>query len=247
MDCNTARLLLAFVRPSNPTETDAAEAEALQQHLDGCAACAALAHDERRADDRFSRAMQAVKVPSGLRERLLVRLDAEREAWRRGWGKVAAAAVLLLTIGLGLGYVLWAPRVPDVDLPAVAQAANRAPTTDKQVEEAFKEEFKVQMKAPEDLNYRLLEGYHLALFQGQPVPYLVFAFNRPNESAQVAHVYVLSVNQFNKKSALEFAGNLRSGRFSISVHDMDNPYFYIMIYSGNRDDFKKPKPRARLT
>lgn len=45
MDCNTARLLLAFVRPSNPTETDAAEAEALQQHLDGCAACAALAHD----------------------------------------------------------------------------------------------------------------------------------------------------------------------------------------------------------
>src|SRR5262245_38578280 len=109
MDCRSARLLLDFDRPQlqgTRPELEGDEVEALRTHLADCDACRSLAQDERAADDALSRAVKAVPVPDGLRDRLLARLSAERDAW---WRRVllrsagVAAAVFLAVWGA----MLW--------------------------------------------------------------------------------------------------------------------------------------------
>src|SRR5947209_7636374 len=120
MDCKNARLLLEFARPGG-RELEAADAEALHQHLAECSECAALAHDEQRADEHLGRAMRDVPVPAGLRERVLKRLSVERDAWYRRWlVRWAAAAAVLLAVGL-LGYHYWFGQRPALDGTVVHQ------------------------------------------------------------------------------------------------------------------------------
>src|SRR5438094_788506 len=99
MDCRTARLLLDFARPI-PAELEADASRDLEHHLAGCADCDSLARAERRLDEPLGRAMRAVPLPLGLRDRLLARLDAERGAWQRRWmfRSLAAAAALALAV-----------------------------------------------------------------------------------------------------------------------------------------------------
>src|SRR5262245_9946162 len=107
MDCNTARLFLQLGRPGSPDLAGEEVAE-LENHLAQCAACGQLAHDQDRLDQHLSRAMRDVPVPVGLKEQVLLRLDAERGAMHRRWGGRAvlgaAAAAALLLGGWGVWY-----------------------------------------------------------------------------------------------------------------------------------------------
>src|SRR5437867_12201644 len=101
MDCRTARQLLEFARPRS-LELEGSEAEALESHLADCPECGPLAQAERQIDDRVGRAMRAVVLPDGLRDRLLNGLRQDRRLARRRWfGRVAVAATILLAVGLG--------------------------------------------------------------------------------------------------------------------------------------------------
>src|SRR5437867_7212313 len=102
MDCRAARQLLEFARPRS-LELEGSEAEALESHLADCPECGPLAQAERQIDDRMGRAMRAVVLPDGLRDRLVHCLRKERRLARRPWlARVAVAAAVALAIGFGL-------------------------------------------------------------------------------------------------------------------------------------------------
>lgn len=118
MDCDNARLFLAYLSPSGK-DLDGAEAEELRTHLEQCSACNALAMNARRLDQHVGRAMHDVPVPAGLNARLLQRLADEGGKVRRRWLKrvasLAAAAMLLFGVSYG-AYVWYAPRLNAIDV-----------------------------------------------------------------------------------------------------------------------------------
>src|SRR5207244_1179937 len=107
MDCNTARLLLAFSRPK-ASELETCAAEALNDHLADCAECGSLARGEHQHERLVGLAMRQVSIPTDLRQRLLTRLRTERRTWYKRLPqrhpRVAAgvAAILLLAVGLAV-------------------------------------------------------------------------------------------------------------------------------------------------
>jgi len=237
MDCKHARLLLAFVRPNNP-EVDASETNALNRHLESCPDCATLARDDQRADDQIGRAMNDVPLPENLRQRLLNRLNAERDAWRRRWLlRAAAAAAVLLAVFLGV-HAYWSqPAKIDPEQLAALNHPQFPKANTEEVEKAFK----VMAAAPE-LRVHLIKGYQLAVFQKQQVPYLLLTAPGRDGPA-VAHVHVLSKKQFDWDDARNLPNRFQSGTVRVSVQDINTQFFYVMIYTaGDQDLFLVPRP-----
>src|SRR5262245_53287720 len=165
MECRNARLLLEFTRPGGG-ELDAVEAQALDQHLSECPECAALARAERRADEHLGRAIRDVPVPDGLRERILGKLAAERDAWYRRWviraGGIAAALLLVALVG----WWLWPPSLPALttaDVPHLVEAKPRLNQDDIYID--FRK--KVETELPPGFNYNLVKSYDLATLHGR--------------------------------------------------------------------------------
>jgi hypothetical protein len=241
MDCKNARLLMELTRPGGG-ELDAADAEALEQHLADCPDCGPVARDERRADEHLGRAMRDVPVPAGLRERILQKLPADPgpSAPRRWpWRYLGAAAAVFVVAGLGLlAWRLWFSPRPAVDVVAFAQEVNGLPfvrTEDR--EKKVVEDFKalgVTMVPPPKFDYNLLDSYGLVVFKdGQQVPQLRF-FTRGDKDSPpaLALVYVLSSRQFNLEQTLENAKGIPSGTRMVEVHP-DGNYLYLIEYTGH--------------
>jgi hypothetical protein len=198
MDCKTARLLFDFVRPGT-AEMDAAEVAAFEQHLAACPECDALARAERGVDLAIAKAMQAVEVPAGLRNRLLTRLERERGdvylRWFGHTGRVAAAAAAVVLVCWGV-YAWRQSHLPSVDMDrAWDEAHNRmvAPLGGDDLAEHFRK-LGYDGRFPRNLNYSMLAYYGMAEFQGRAVPQLIFL--TPQGGAR-AEVLVLSPKQFN--------------------------------------------------
>lgn len=195
MECKDARLLSWFVRPGQ-VELEPRETAELQQHLQGCPECAAAVRAEARVDAVFSRAMQAVPIPSGLQTRLLNRLDKGR-TWQR-WsvrGLAMAAALLLM---IGLGYYWFGPQ-PAFDIEDFVAVVNRRSVASPEEVETWFHEQHLAVVAPRQLNYRLLDSCDVVYLQGRRVPKLLFVHRGEGRTA-VAHVYVLAAGQFNLTS-----------------------------------------------
>jgi hypothetical protein len=210
MDCRTARLLLEFVRP-RAAELEGSDADALEGHLLACAECESLARSERLADEHVGKAVRAVPVPAGAKERLLARLAAERRAKLRRWavptGLAAAAAVVLLIVG---GWLAWRPHPkPTADLQDFARRQSErfaSRNSPEAVEEWFQNQYGIAFTAPRTiqqrrLNYALVRLIDRGDFQGERVPMLYFLRlekdGQQHEVESSALVYVLSGEQFN--------------------------------------------------
>src|SRR5947208_9129496 len=100
MDCERTRPLLPFARPGSH-ELDAATIAGIERHLADCPDCSARFAAERRLDDQFARAFQAVRPPDGMRQRLGQRLVSARRAWWRV--RVVQAAALTGALALAAG------------------------------------------------------------------------------------------------------------------------------------------------
>jgi hypothetical protein len=125
VNCETARLLLAFHRPHGP-ELGPDEARALGEHVATCAACGARARHDQAFDQAVAAAMNAVPIPIGLRERLLARVTNLQSARGRQWAVYAAAAALLLAVGLAVfRFATREERVTWADLHALVPPAPR--------------------------------------------------------------------------------------------------------------------------
>jgi hypothetical protein len=232
MDCKHARLLLEFAHPRGK-ELEGGEAEALEGHLADCPECGALAHQERRLDDHLGRAVRAVPVPAGLRERLLNKLSVERDAWYRRLvlrtaGLVAAAAAVVLLVWGGLHTLR-----PEVDPVEVVDWHPRPGFTPEAVEQWFQDERNVHTAAPgrKYLNYQWLSYYDLVEFcgSGKRVPMLLFTYTGNDRAAQ-AQVFILTDHQFQGLKDLVDQKPQGSKGYEVKVlRNPDQPHFYYVV------------------
>jgi hypothetical protein len=254
MDCKTVRLLLDFARPHAP-EVEPADAEALDRHLAGCAACAALAADERRLDDVLGRAMRQVAVPDHFRQQLLNRLEAERAAWYRRWYGHALRAALAasLLVAAVWGALVWRSRhLPEPRLDSLQEEVALRDIngyTKDAVAEAYRQQG-FETVVPPHLNYKYLAAPPLFReYQKERVPYLVFSYtllHKQSEGASaraepgtVVEVLVLSDKQFDLNKLKEGVQEGREGygrTFFIEKHPSGH-YAYLYIYTGNSLDW----------
>jgi hypothetical protein len=175
MDCDHARLWLAFARPA---EMEAAELARLDAHIATCPDCGALAHAERGADDAIARAMRAVSVPDGLGAKLTARLAAARtSSWRHVMLRAAAACVA----GLLAASLTFSATRPSLDLTAAAEEATWQPGLWKPNERALDDANELLRAlgapavAPTDFNYQMLKSVGRAKRHGvTSAPTLLF-------------------------------------------------------------------------
>jgi hypothetical protein len=221
MDCQSARLLLAFAR--RPAEcVDPGEQVALRQHLNQCPDCAALAHDESRTDAALGEALREVPLPAGLEQRILTRLAAER---RFPIGRTAAAAALLLAVGLA-GFAFFHVR-PSLQMPQIVALVEQKSLKDPdKVEEWFQAQG-IEMQAPRQFRYDKFRDCDVVRFQGRLVPMLLF--HDPAREV-LAQVYVLSARQFRLD---DLAGAERqSHTISILPQPAENPeVVYLVVHT----------------
>jgi hypothetical protein len=197
MQCHDIRLLLAFTQ--RPCESvDAAEREAVAQHLKGCPDCAAFAQAERTLDDALGQVMRDVPAPADLKPKVLKRLAASRGRGRWKWS-AAAAAVLLLAIGGGVSWHLHWSR-PDVTSDDLAVMAAQDGLNPEQAIE-YLAEHGLSVKFPPDFDYfRYLRTVEIVEFKGRRVAKLVLV--RADEGVS-ASILILPNNQFRTNSILD--------------------------------------------
>ena len=225
MDCRAARQLLDFARPRS-LELEGSEAEALESHLADCPECGPLAQAERQIDDRMGRAMRAVALPNGLRNRLLNGLRQDRRLARRRWfGRVAVAATILLAVGLG---VYWHfSQLTRFELTELVRPQQFDP---EQLDEWFRGQGMKDVAVPRQFDYRLLVHYTVAEFQGRAVAQLWFV--QDNNSARV---YILPAKQFDL-DYLERQGQGVAQGSHVTVelirHPENRQIAYLVVYTG---------------
>lgn len=251
MDCKTARLLLEFVRPQ-PTELQASETAALEQHLAGCAECDALARAERQVEAQLGVAMRAVAVPEGLRFRLLNRLERERRAWYRRWavraaGGLAAAAAIILAVWFGLSRD---QRRPEVDPIEVATAYSyRTQKGEEGVndwlgEQRSRAKWKGELRAPGQFNYAFLTSCELNNDDRKPVPVLVFTRAVKAGETETVRVLIYSEQDFNVDN-LDVSEGDSANRYR-KLTDPRYPglvYLVLMQGAARLEDFFLPNDR----
>jgi len=228
MDCKTARLALEFERPHS-SELDRTEADALEHHLEECPECNLAAKAERRADEHVGLAVRDVDVPGDLRERLLVRLNRERDSWYRRWAlrrvrDVAAAAAAILAVCVGLAY--WeSTRRPTIDPEAVAitfeEFGGQPP---EQLEQWFHSQG-LKVALPRDLDYRFLVGRAPEEFRGVRVARL--SFQRGENHAEI---FILTAQHFNVQASVNRSAD--SGGVTVEIRPIDRDTAYLIVYTG---------------
>jgi uncharacterized C2H2 Zn-finger protein len=204
MDCRTARSLLDLARPQSG-EMHAAEADALDQHLNSCPECDALFRQERHIEAHVGRAVRLVPEPRGLRQMILDRLSYERRVWLRRLALKAAgfasAAAVLLSLGVWSMGWLAGPlaKVFLTEIQEEARDKHLRASNPESVAEWFVTHRKTSIEPPVDvaggriLNYNLLAEYDLKSFQGgKQAPMLLFAKNDLR-----LQVWVLSGQRFD--------------------------------------------------
>jgi hypothetical protein len=221
------------------TSEDAADVTA---HLAGCDACRHTTVAEERTDEILARAMRAVPEPTGLRDRLLARLARERRRWyRRLDVRIAAAAAVLLAVGVGIWCVQPGPA--PVNLAELAARLERMPTNAEQAELALSAPGR-PVQVPDDFNYGLLVHCGPTQFQGRLTPTLDFQTVDARPGAPVvyhARIYILSDSQFDLK-ALESHSLAPAGPYNIEIRrSLDGRTAYLIVFTGGRlDPFLKP-------
>ena len=128
MNCQTARETLELARPEGPA---AATVAAAREHVTECISCRRAVRQQEEFDARFAAVCSEVPIPSGLRERLLARLEIPATApsisigktrrevsTRRRWlGRASLAVASVVAIGIAT-WSLW-PARPSVDLEEI--------------------------------------------------------------------------------------------------------------------------------
>lgn len=143
MNCQTAQQTLELARPDHP---EGAAIDEAAEHVKGCPSCRTAIRRQEQLDQRISELCLDVPVPMGLKERLLVAVEAASHVddgvvrgtspsvarvansvragkasvgTRRRWlGMISLAAACVVAAGLGF-WSIW-PNSPSIDLDDVA-------------------------------------------------------------------------------------------------------------------------------
>jgi hypothetical protein len=117
MDCKTVLQWIERVRPSGD-ELATSELAPVAGHLQRCPDCLEKFRVHQRVDEVIARGMCAVPIPSGLRERILSRLDRQRVSALPGWMAALRQGAAVLTL-LAATVLLVLTRHWVVDRPVV--------------------------------------------------------------------------------------------------------------------------------
>ncbi len=241
MDCSTARLFLQLGPPGASRDLGPEEAEELKHHLGDCAACHQLDIDQRRLDAALGKAMCDVKVPTGLKEQVLLRLAAEQGARERRWGgrvflAVASAAASFLVCWAA--WALWAPLRPTITGEEVVRDYNIV-RPDRDAANAQLRQLGLPACAP-DLNYAYLTGApSRAVLPGtedwkRPVEVAQFVFAH---NGQQAIVYAVP----HKEAKVERPESSDQG-YTYSLHyadGTDGKYVCLILHTGKSWEWLK--------
>jgi hypothetical protein len=239
MDCDLARRLLPYSRPGG-ADLEAADRAAVERHLAGCPACAAVAAGNRAFDAGLARAMAAVPVPDAFRARLATRLAAARMAVYRRW-TVRVLLVAICAVAVCLGWVMW--RRPVLDPGSVATQAYELSGQGKSDEEArdgvtaFLRRTDARLAAPDEFNYRLFAFPCYSDFQGLTgVPTLVFARNDAT-----TRVYAVREQAF--RDLTTFRDPVEVGGCTVEARrypSMPGWVFVVVTAGAPPDEFRRP-------
>lgn len=233
MNCQDIQHLLPFVNRSS-AELDAAEREAMKQHLEKCPECAELAQAERRADEAIGTVMRDVAAPAGLKEKVIARLSAERAAvpWKWG-GSIVLAATLLIAASL-----TWYMRpLPKVSYDDVLELDQRGPGwSEEQVVKHFAERG-LSVEAPSDFDPEWLRQLDVVEFKDRRVAKLTFQREFDQDRRVRADVLILPHSQFNVEQ-------LRDGTFqnlnNLQILRKEN-YTYLIFYNGQLELIRRQR------
>ena len=231
MDCNTARMLdelRGFQDDELPPEDEAE----LEQHLQTCPECQANTRVERRIDNHIAKAMLAIPVPLGLKSKIFDQIATQRGAHyrRRIWQVTAAAAALILAVGL----FTWQPRgKAKIDLNELVLNADRDIENPKEKVAAWLALQNISYHPPVPLDDRLLAFHGMTTLQGKQVPMLYY---RSFERNVFAQVYILRDEDFDLSNLPEtFSGSSVFGHQVKVFRDAERPtkLAYVILFTGD--------------
>jgi hypothetical protein len=236
MECDHARLLLAFIRPGG-TELDREEQRALDAHLAACPNCAAVLNYRLREDEAISRAMCAVPIPGGLQTRLLTRLANDRHArFRTQLARFAAAAAFLVAASLWF----WPAGRHEPPLVQGIVERVRLPQEPAAVADWFQSHQHHPLRGDvaavlSPFDFSLLKEAFVDQQTGQPVATLVF-----RKGAGTARVRLLTAGQYHPDDP-----NLQRYGKLLGQPDGKRLIALVTLEDGAKiDDFLKPQARA---
>ena len=235
MNCNLARMLLAFPKADLATEDRAG----LEAHVAACPHCAGLAASEAALHRAFATAMQSVPVPADLHAKLLRDGFAVRGARHRRtvyrWSALAAAMLLVIGVGFG-GYLHTRPEIdPGTEV--------RRFEGDWEGRSGPVREWLVKQDLPEslplDFDYRNYAFHGTGELAGRKTPVVVFHGQFTNGFGVVethtARVYIADTSTFKNIDRLGEAQT--SLARAIVKYDSKRPDIaYIIIFTGETLD-----------
>lgn len=238
MNCSLVRYLLELRRSSTGPESSDADRE-IRKHLDSCPDCMALAKREEDFDRIVQNRIQRVEVPSDFRLRLMERLrpvshpaKPPKSTVRIGW---VLAATLLLGVGFGAGLVVYKIR----PTPITDHSWNRfwddcfaweSSPPDRDQVAGWYYEMGVSADLPQDVNYQHLVSHGLVLWDGRPVPQLVFA--NPGTSGgrpSIAKVLVLSSKSFRLETLFPLPPNQEGSKSKLDILPESNEKSVFLV------------------
>jgi hypothetical protein len=199
MECRDAQFYLRLRRHAADELGTEVSAD-LDRHLTGCPACAADARTVARLDTALATAMRNVPIPPGLRERLVVKLSAQRGSVlrRQAYRYAAAAAVMLLAVGLGYG-AIWQAR-PKMDTTAFLMERDALVTNPEIAEETVRKWLvseDLPDRLPEPFDYGYYDIHGKTPVQGRDVPFVRFRKLSESGVVESATVYAFREKQFD--------------------------------------------------
>jgi hypothetical protein len=240
MDCHDAQLLLSFA-DRRCEEFDAAEREALQQHLDKCPDCSRLARADRQLDESLARVMRDVPVPLDMKQKIMTRLAAERSPvpWqgiKRGAIGLLVAAGMLAIIG---GFVWWkSNNLPQITASDIEEMVNlNSETSEARVEQYFNQKRGLNVHVPRRFNYEFLQHVEVVEFKGRRVAKLTFSRTAP---MAIAEVLILSPQQF-RLDGLQPNQIINAGNSTVRV-ESENDFVYLIFSRGDYGALRHEPP-----
>jgi hypothetical protein len=224
MDCRDAQFYLRLRRPGID-DLDPDATAALDLHLAGCPACAAADRGLVGFDAAVGRAMRAVAVPDGLRDRLFSDASARRGTVlrRKTYRLAAAVASVLVTAGLTLGVYSAARPQPDTSRLVVDGDELWHPQGgEKAIARFLKAERLPALPEPFDTTLFIHAGTESV--QGRDVPVVVF-----RTANGWAKVYAFRSTAFVTKDVQD----AQASHCSAKQYPVRDGVAYVVVFTGH--------------
>ncbi len=227
----------------------------MRTHEAGCESCRAWVSQELSLDGFLANEMARVTIPSGLAERIRKRLDGKpthvpspngansRKYFTRGRMAIGAlAAAILLIFGAGTFYAVTRP------IPVTDDSWNLfwddcfawevSPPDRDRVANWFSS-MGIRTELPQDVNYQHLVSHGIVVWDGRPVPQLVFANPDTNGGRpSIAKVLVLSSKQFRLESLFPLPGGQEGARTRVDfLPESNEKSLYLVSHAGEKMDW----------